>query len=148
MLLCRADKRVGRLRASLLSSKWACILGSKRVGIPLERQSSRRRSLQVYYRDTHRSIGFQPVFCLCLLVIRECPEVRFWARLRSLKAYPTLPPCERCVYGKFASSTGSSGNLQSTFGSLHVNCKTRPGPPTRALQFYSLMAFRSSCRSP
>ena len=41
----------------------ARIVGRERVGIPVRRRSSRRRSLQVCYGDAHRSIGFQPVFC-------------------------------------------------------------------------------------
>jgi hypothetical protein len=62
MLLCPADERVFRLRASLCPVlEIACNLGSERVWIPLKRESSRRRSLQVCYLDAHRSIGFQPV---------------------------------------------------------------------------------------
>jgi hypothetical protein len=37
----------------------------------------------------------KPVFCLysaCALFIRECPEVRSWARLHRLDAYPVPVP--------------------------------------------------------
>jgi hypothetical protein len=68
------------------------LVGGKRIGKPLRRESSKVRSLPACDRDVHRSIGFQPVFCGAserdhVLMQSDVREAESWVLVHRLEAY-------------------------------------------------------------